>query len=103
MASISFFNKNEKSLRDLNGSFYWYQLLRKTLLNMAQAPSAKQDLINIGRQCYAGNDIELTKIDDFDKSYDPNEAIRWYTRDSYLYKLLNRRLFTYEQFSLLQL
>lgn len=89
-ASISFLNKNEKSLRDVNGTFYWHQLLRKTLLNLSRTPNAKQDLIDIGRKYYVDNDMELTKIDDFDQNYNSKEAIRWYTRDSYLYKLLNK-------------
>ncbi|CAF2840151.1 unnamed protein product [Rotaria sp. Silwood2] len=88
--SISFFNKNEKSLRHLNGTFYWYQLLRKTLLHMPQTHNAKQDLIDIGRKHYADNDKELMIINDFNEKYKKNEAIRWYTRDSCLYRLLNK-------------
>ncbi|CAF1568544.1 unnamed protein product [Didymodactylos carnosus] len=50
-------------------------MLTRTLLNMSQTGNAKQDVIN---------------IDDFDKNYDSKEAILWYTRDSFLCKLLNK-------------
>jgi hypothetical protein len=38
------------------------------------------------------NDIFLKQINDFEQNYHSNAAIQWYTRDSCLYRLINRAL-----------
>jgi len=38
------------------------------------------------------NEIFLKQINDFEQNYHSNEAIQWYTRDSCLYRLINRAL-----------
>ncbi len=38
------------------------------------------------------NDIYLKQISDFEQNYHSNAAIQWYTRDGFLYRLINRAL-----------
>ncbi|CAF3939960.1 unnamed protein product [Rotaria sp. Silwood1] len=56
--------------------------------------SAKKNLLDISRQQYIGNNEELSKIADFEANYTADKAIWWYTRNSFLYRLLNRALRT---------
>ncbi|CAF4604676.1 unnamed protein product [Rotaria socialis] len=101
--AISVFNQNisnvfkEKSIQDLghhNGTFIWFQILIETLLRMRQTNDAKVDMLTECRLLYDGNNIEQDKIYDFKHNYQPSDAIRWYTRDSFAYRLLNKALRT---------
>ncbi len=44
------------------------------------------------RRISSDNDIFLKQINDFEQNYHSNAAIEWYTRDSCLYRLINRAL-----------
>jgi tetratricopeptide (TPR) repeat protein len=49
-------------------------------------------LISLCRDIYQGNPIELSIIDEFERNYRTNEALWWYTRDSFISRLLNKAL-----------
>ena len=83
----------EKSIRDLNKdstTFMWFQLLIETLMRMPLSERAKEELMNECREQYRDNAIELEKIAQFDLDCSPTNSIRWYTRDCFLYRLLNQ-------------
>ncbi|CAF3676855.1 unnamed protein product, partial [Adineta steineri] len=61
---------------------------------MPRKNQAKDDLIEFARQYYRGNRKEEKNITEFEKSYDVDESIYWYTKDSFLYKLVNKALRT---------
>ncbi|CAF4829638.1 unnamed protein product, partial [Rotaria sp. Silwood2] len=44
------------------------------------------------RLYYAHDPIELEKIADFERKYEADQAIRWYAKDSFLYRILNTAL-----------
>jgi hypothetical protein len=44
------------------------------------------------RRASSDNDIFLKQINDFELNYNSNAAIQWYTKDSCLYRLVNRAL-----------
>ncbi|CAF1440807.1 unnamed protein product, partial [Didymodactylos carnosus] len=46
------------------------------------------------RREYETDVVELKKIDEFEKHYRPNQAVYWYTRDSFVYRLVNKALRT---------
>ncbi|CAF3958648.1 unnamed protein product, partial [Adineta steineri] len=98
MDVFSLYNKNQKSTRDLTkeaASFVWHQLLKEVLQKMPSGDTnAKQDMIEKCRLYYRGNKKELKNIEDFDKNYSINDAIRWYTKDSFIFKLINKALRT---------
>lgn len=91
-------NVYEKSIRNLskeNASFMWHQLLVKTLIGIVQTDNtAKNELLSICRLQYKDNHVEMKKINEFNDKYDANNAIRWYTRDSFIYRILNKALRT---------
>ncbi|CAF0873926.1 unnamed protein product [Adineta steineri] len=54
----------------------------------------KREMIEICRREYLDDNVELRKIEEFEKDYAPDRAIYWYTRDSFLYRLINKSLRT---------
>jgi tetratricopeptide (TPR) repeat protein len=90
-----FSNYQEKSIRNLttseNALFIWYQLLIDVLLRIPTSnQNAKIDLIKFSREYYEGNEKEQEKINEFDQYYQSKKAIFWYTRDCFLFRLLNQ-------------
>jgi tetratricopeptide (TPR) repeat protein len=91
------FNPTERSTKNLeneNGDFIWFQLFIESLLRMsdyALHPSQKE-FIRLVRHKYHNDIAKLRIIDELESSYQANQAIRWYTRDSFLYVILNKAL-----------
>lgn len=59
-----------------------------------QSNEAKQQMLYECRRNYFNYRSELNQIEEFSRSYSSNEAINWYTRDSFLYRTINRALRT---------
>ena len=51
-----------------------------------------QKLINYLNEYYKDNQRQLEKVKEFEKRYKSEDAIEWYTKDSFLYRLLNSAL-----------
>jgi tetratricopeptide (TPR) repeat protein len=52
----------------------------------------KNELIELCKKEYKDNETELAIIYEFEKDYSPSRALWWYTRESFLYRLLNKAL-----------
>ncbi|CAF1543832.1 unnamed protein product [Didymodactylos carnosus] len=85
-------NIKEKEINKQEASFMYFQLLTEILTGMEHEDDAKTNMINHCRLQYIGNEIDLKYIDEFDKTYSPNEAIWWYTRHCFLFEILNKAL-----------
>ncbi|CAF4198702.1 unnamed protein product, partial [Adineta steineri] len=79
---------------ELDQSFMYTQLLKEILLEMKHDPEAKAKLVEYCRSKYADDILQLGIIDDFSIEYNNLLAIEWYTKESFLYGLLNRALRT---------
>ncbi|CAF2999200.1 unnamed protein product [Rotaria sp. Silwood2] len=95
------FNKSQKSLRDLtkeSPSFLRFQLLKDVLLNLedAQSDESKKEMVNTCKIFYQNDKTKkyLNDIEKFSCSYESKDVFRWYTKDSFVYKLLNKALRT---------
>jgi tetratricopeptide (TPR) repeat protein len=77
---------------DLNGAFLHYQLLIDALLRMEPSSSNKDELVQFCKREYDGNLEELSIIREFELDYSDRRALRWYTRESFIYRLLNKAL-----------
>ncbi|CAF3950376.1 unnamed protein product [Rotaria sp. Silwood2] len=71
-------------------TFLWFQLLIDVLVRLPRSEQSKRDLIDECRKCYSNNACEQKKISDFELNYMSNQAIEWYTRDCFLFRLINR-------------
>ncbi|CAF3710860.1 unnamed protein product, partial [Didymodactylos carnosus] len=88
---------HEKSIRDLDkesAAFMWNQLLMDVLLRMPTSDESKMEMLTECESYYRDNAKELEKIKDFRLNYSSDAAVWWYTRDSFVYRLLNKALRT---------
>ncbi|CAF3228373.1 unnamed protein product [Rotaria sp. Silwood2] len=51
-------------------------------------------MVDACRDYYRGNRTVLAKIDEFERTYHIDDCIRWYTKDTFVYKLINKALRT---------
>jgi tetratricopeptide (TPR) repeat protein len=82
----------EQSLSMLNGSFLWFRLLIETLLRIPHTEDDRLELVKLLKDTYAGNVSQLHIIQEFELGYTSQRALWWYTRDSCVYKMLNKAL-----------
>ncbi|CAF1674153.1 unnamed protein product, partial [Didymodactylos carnosus] len=88
---------HEKSIRDLDKEravFMWNLLLMDVLLRMPTSDESKMEMLTECESYHRDNDKELEKINDFRLNYSSDAAVSWYTRDSFVYRLLNKALRT---------
>lgn len=85
-------SNNEIDLNRLDPSFMYTTLFRRTLLTMKRGPNEHKAFIKFCQQQYADVPMNRSIIDDFDQNYRSDEAIRWYTRQCFVFQLLNRAL-----------
>jgi tetratricopeptide (TPR) repeat protein len=71
-----------------------FQLFNDVILRLPSNDQAKQQMINACRNYYRSNENELRLIDEFEKFYTSKECIRWYTRETFVYKMVNKALRT---------
>jgi hypothetical protein len=50
----------------------------------------KKDMLEQCRLEYQDNQIVLDKIDDFEKEFSYEDVLEWYSKDSFVYRLLNK-------------
>jgi hypothetical protein len=54
--------------------------------------TAKQSTVEYCREICSDNEVELAKIDRFEREYLPENIIWWYTTDSFFFRLLNNAI-----------
>ena len=91
---IAVYNEHGASTRDLDGQFVHSQLLIDCLLRMAPADTDKDELVAVCMKKLKGDPEEVRIIREFKSTYLSNQAVRWYTRDTFLYRMLNKALRT---------
>ncbi|CAF1366947.1 unnamed protein product [Adineta steineri] len=92
---LTFYNIKERSLKDLskeNQYFMYMHLFHEILLRDSKPNEAKEELIQKCQQSYHNDKNQLKIIEEFRQGDISKEAIKWYTRDSFLYRLLNQAL-----------
>ncbi|CAF1047121.1 unnamed protein product [Adineta steineri] len=75
-----------ENINQLEPTFMYTQLFKEILLNIKYNSEAIKDFITYCRQNNSGSPIN---IDRFEKEYDAQTAIWWYTRPSFIYSMLN--------------
>ncbi|CAM4774554.1 unnamed protein product [Rotaria magnacalcarata] len=79
----------------LNAMFMYYELLKETFLEMNHGKEAKREFVNHCKREYADNEAALRTINEFDRDYDKHSPTWWYTRDCFVYHMLNKALRTH--------
>ncbi|CAF1015675.1 unnamed protein product [Didymodactylos carnosus] len=97
LETFSFYDNNQKSTKDLSkeqASFLWFQLFKDIIIQMPKTIESKQEMIKTCKEYYHGNEVELDYIEKFDSTYKPEDAITWYTKQCFVYKMINKALRT---------
>jgi hypothetical protein len=101
--AASLFDQDERAMRSLkHGGLHDYnifQVFKETLLNNmtnSEREKAREEMIETCR----GNKEKLAAINEFQETYEPTQAIYWYIKQSFVYRLVNKALRTedYEAF-----
>ncbi|CAF3639387.1 unnamed protein product [Adineta steineri] len=80
-----------------SASFLWFQLLTDVLKTITASDTKNQGIEEMLKHCqcyYRTNRVELTNIEDFRKTYKPEDAIIWYSKQSFVYRSVNKALRT---------
>ncbi len=85
-------NNHEQSTTGLDGRFVQSQLLIACLLRMKTSRTDKKEFVLQCREFYKGNDKVLKLVNEFEEEYASEYSLWWYTRETFLYRILNKAL-----------
>ncbi|CAF1212361.1 unnamed protein product [Adineta steineri] len=85
----------ERSSAHLNGAFLHSQLFMEALVDvlndgLVDSPQNRDKFIQVCSLQQQSNQNQLKLVDEFKDTYEADYAIWWYTRESFLYTLLNQ-------------
>ena len=89
--SFSTAHASTNSTTTPNSSFLGFELLMDAILHMSQT-SDMTEFIQVCRTPYAEDVPGQQRIDEFERTYTPETSIRWYSRNSFVYRVLNTAL-----------
>lgn len=61
---------------------------------MPQSSDALQQMLEECRSYYQHNPSQMAKIDEFERTYRREDAIKWYTQDNFVHRIVNKALRT---------
>ena len=73
---------------------YRFRLFRDVIEQLPHDEKAKIEMLTTCRQYYQGNPRMNRDIDEFEQFYHSGDCIAWYTRETFIYKLINKALRT---------
>ena len=92
-AQISGEAATDINLNQLEPSFMYTQLFKEALFDMEHDRKKEvRDLVKYCQEIYSENPAQLALIEEFSHTYQPHQAIWWYTREGFTYQMLNRAL-----------
>jgi UDP-N-acetylglucosamine transferase subunit ALG13 len=86
--AFDLFNQKQKSIKDLSKEsalFIWNQMLIHVLKQIPQDQRSKQQMIDLCRDYYQNNNNVLMSIEIFNNNYTSNQAIEWFTEESFFF------------------
>lgn len=95
-------NNSTRDLTDEKVTFLWLQLLNDMIIGMPQVPTIGDDMLNVCRSACTNDLKQLPLIEKFQNTYKPEDAIHWYSQETFLYRLLNQALRTQDANNIFQ-
>lgn len=83
---------HDNCLNRLEPSFMYTELFKKIIINMKHGSRTRDYFVQFARNKYADNPTELNIIEEFERDYRNENAIWWYTRECFIYHMMNRAL-----------
>ena len=87
-------NYTKNDLKQLNQLFIYWHLVKQIILETNYEQNEHEQIAEFCRHSYFDNENELKIIDEFEKTYHDHSPIWWYTRECFIYVMLNRALQT---------
>lgn len=94
MSIIPSSNYSKGDLKELNQLFIYWYLVKQLIVEMKHEKDAHKNVAEFCRKHYADDPNELKIIDEFAETYPDHSPVWWYTRQCFLYVMLNRALQT---------
>lgn len=85
------YNKGQSST-GLNGNFIHYQLLIDCIMRMKPSRNEQQEFIEYFKKPNKIPAEENQVLEEFEESYKRETSIKWYTKETFLYRMLNAAL-----------
>ncbi|CAF4053873.1 unnamed protein product [Rotaria sp. Silwood1] len=82
----------ERSSTNINGRFLHFQLFINGLLDYPYDQTSRDKFFDLCKKEYQDNRQQLSIIKEFEESYVPERALNWYSRQKFLYEMLNKAL-----------
>ncbi|CAF4820183.1 unnamed protein product, partial [Rotaria sp. Silwood2] len=84
------------NLDELDQSFMYSQILKEIILDIKPDKTAKKEFVDFCCTHYADNNTQSSKIRDFEQLYEHHSPIWWYTKEPFIYSIVNKALRTQE-------
>jgi tetratricopeptide (TPR) repeat protein len=82
------------NIDELVQSFMYSQLFKEIILDIEHNDKAKQEFVDFIRFRFGYSNVQLDKIHVFERDYKLHSPIWWYTKDVFIYSILNEALRT---------
>lgn len=82
--------QRERSSTGMNGLYFWSQLMLNILREKPRSERDRDKFVFTCAKWLKNNPEELKKLESFNVDYDIDSVLEWYTKDSFLYRTLNR-------------
>jgi tetratricopeptide (TPR) repeat protein len=83
-----------KSSAGIDGNVIHSQIMLNILIQIISSATDKNELVSLCQKQYGGNQQELAILHEFEQNYSADKALWWYSRESFLYRILNKALRT---------
>ena len=87
-------DSSNQTLDQIEPSFIYSQLIKEVILEMIYDDKAKDEFVKYCNVIFSKNQEELEIVHEFQQYYDKHSPIWWYTRECFIYQMLNRGLRT---------
>ncbi|CAF1081281.1 unnamed protein product [Rotaria sp. Silwood1] len=74
----------------INSTYFSYAVYIELIKQMPQTKISMNNMLKRCRDYYRDNKQQIEMIEEFGKTYTSNNAIDWYVKESFLYKVVNR-------------
>ena len=91
------FNQQQRATKNLSNQyreFLLFQLFTYIIKCMPADEKSRDEMLRLCRDYYRNHERNLSLIGDFERNYTATDAIKWYTKQSFLYRLTNAALRT---------
>ncbi|CAF3665333.1 unnamed protein product [Rotaria sordida] len=95
LQTFNFLDQDEYLTKDLSKQtidLLWFQLYHDVLFQLTYDEESKQEMIDVCRSYYRDNITALKMIEEFKNEYRSEDALQWYLKKSFLYKIINKAL-----------